>query len=190
MSQTIYLVTGANRGIGLGLVTTLLTRPNTTVIATVRNPASASNISELPTASNSKVIVVKLDSTVHTDAAAIVEEVQSKHGITKLDVVIANAGVSDHYAPAAKSSAEEARRHMNINYVAPLALFGATVPLLEKSSNPRFVGISSGAASIGDLESMPLQCTVYGASKAALNYALRKAHFENPKITIYPLSPG
>ena len=36
-SSTIYVVTGANRGIGLGLVTALLSRPHTVVIGTVRS---------------------------------------------------------------------------------------------------------------------------------------------------------
>ena len=39
MSTTTYLISGGNRGIGKGFVGALLTRPNTTVIALVRNSA-------------------------------------------------------------------------------------------------------------------------------------------------------
>lgn len=190
MSGTTYLITGANRGIGLGLVTALVKRPNTTVVATVRKLSSNTSLSQLPTASGSKVIVVKIDSQDYSDPASAVAELQSKHGITKVDVVIANAGISDHYAPASKVSFAEAERHYAINVVAPIALFQATLPLLEKGSSPQFVGISSGAGSIGDMEKIPIQVTAYGGTKAALNFFLRKAHFENPNISIYAVNPG
>jgi hypothetical protein len=43
MTNTIYLITGASRGIGRGLAEIFLARPNTIVIAAVRDPAGASS---------------------------------------------------------------------------------------------------------------------------------------------------
>lgn len=79
------------------------------------------------------------------------------------------------------------RDHLEVNAVAPLVLFQQTLPLLRKSSKPIFVGISTPGASIGDMDHIPIQITGYGASKAALNYILRKLHFENPDVIIFPL---
>lgn len=51
--------------------------------------------------------------------------------------------------------------------------------------------MSSGAASLGEMEHMPLMpVTAYGASKAALNYIVTKIHFENQGVCNWVLSPG
>ena len=191
MSGLTYLITGANRGIGYGLVEALLKRPNTTVIGTVRNPSSSSSaFSKLRPASGSRLVVVKIDSEVPGNAKTAVAEVQSQHNISKLDIVIANAGIAEHYAPAATTSLEQMSRHYAINVIAPVALFQAVLPLLQKSSNPKFVGISTGAASLKAIGDIPLMTTAYGSSKASLNFVLRKMHFEHENIIIYPINPG
>ncbi|KAK2777677.1 hypothetical protein FQN53_002128, partial [Emmonsiellopsis sp. PD_33] len=43
---TTYAITGANRGLGLGLVKTYLSRPNTSVIAIVRNSSGIEMLRE------------------------------------------------------------------------------------------------------------------------------------------------
>jgi hypothetical protein len=43
MTNTVCLISGANRGVGRGLVEALLSRPNTTIIAAVRNPNVAAS---------------------------------------------------------------------------------------------------------------------------------------------------
>jgi len=64
------------------------------------------------------------------------------------------------------------------------------VPLLKHAPKPVFVGITTGLASLGDMASLPVQSTAYGMSKAALNYAVRKIHFENEWLVAFVLSPG
>lgn len=83
-----YLITDANRGIGLGLLVALIARENTTIIAAVRDiAASTKTLSSVPTGKDSKLIILKIDSTIETDPAAAVTEVTTKHGITLLDVL-------------------------------------------------------------------------------------------------------
>ena len=192
MSPKTYLVTGANRGIGLGLTTTLLARPDVLVIATVRDLSSPSSkaLSSLPTGPSSKLIIVKIDSASPTDAFDAASTLQTQHGISKIDVVIANAGISKYYGPATTTPLSEVREHYEVNVLGPLALFQATWPLLEKSEAPVFVALSTGAASISDMGHLPLAVTAYGASKAAVNYIVRKMHFENEKLIAFPISPG
>lgn len=189
MPSTI-LITGANRGIGLGLTKVFLMRPSTTVVAAVRDPSSAKSLSSLPTAADSRLIVVKVDSTSSTDALSAVDSLKSQ-GISHLDVVIANSGIASHYGPAASTPLEEARAHFEVNALGPLALFQATMPLLQKSDvTPKFVAVSTILSSLGDMEQMPMPTTAYGSSKAALNYIVRKIHFENEWLIVFPIHPG
>jgi NAD(P)-dependent dehydrogenase (short-subunit alcohol dehydrogenase family) len=107
MSPTVYLVSGANRGIGesnpaqsaklsltsalpgLGLVKALATRPDTVVFAGARNPSSANALGELAK-TQKNVHVLKLTSCDETDNRAAAAEIKRIAGA--LHVVIANAG--------------------------------------------------------------------------------------------------
>ena len=69
MSGLTYVITGANRGIGKGLLETLILRPQTTAVAAVRNvESSKKTLSSIPIGTGSKILVVKLDCTSATDA--------------------------------------------------------------------------------------------------------------------------
>jgi hypothetical protein len=58
-------------------------------------------------------------------------------------------------------------------------LFQSTHALLQASAAPRFVAISSGAGSIELIPTIPIDGGPYGSSKAALNWVVRKIHYEN-----------
>jgi len=89
-SNTVYLITGANRGLGLGMVTALLKRPNTTVIAGVRDVTSSSSqaLLSLHTAEASKLVLAHIDSNDHRSAELAIKDLKD---IDKIDTVIANA---------------------------------------------------------------------------------------------------
>ncbi|KAE9989802.1 hypothetical protein EG327_002230 [Venturia inaequalis] len=191
-SQTVYLITGANRGIGNGLVQAYLSRPNTIVIATTRDPSSSSSkaLATLPTGKNSTIIVLKLDASVESDAKDAIDDLSSTYGITHIDTVIANAGIANYWGPTSTTPLRAFQDHFNVNTLGTIALFQATIPFLDKSDEPRFVYISTTVGSIGGVEKYPLQGVAYGASKAASNYIMRKIHLEHPKLTAIPIHPG
>lgn len=187
-TETVYFVTGTNRGIGLGLVKGLVARPNTTVYAGVREPSRASAELQEVAAKSKNLVIVKLESTNPTDAVKAIETIKEKSG--KLDVVIANAAIAQPIPSLEAMPIEAISEHYEVNVVGPVALFKAALPLLRKSGNPKFIGVSTAAASISD---MPFPTNAYGASKAALNYFLKDAHIEHHEkdgITVYPVSPG
>ncbi|KAF9776394.1 hypothetical protein IL306_005435 [Fusarium sp. DS 682] len=69
-NNTVYVVTGANKGIGLGIVKALLARDCTTVIATVRNDKAAATLqSELSNVSAAKAFSLPMTLTTQTSAA-------------------------------------------------------------------------------------------------------------------------
>ncbi|KEY72296.1 hypothetical protein S7711_00294 [Stachybotrys chartarum IBT 7711] len=198
-SQTTYLVTGANRGIGKGFIRTFLSRPSATVIAAVRDPSHQTSkaLAELPKAAGSKLLVVKLDSSVTTDADDAVRTLVKEYGITTLDVVVANAGIADGGDTIRKTTAANAQHHFNVNTIAPMLLFQATADLLQasKTGNPKFVAISTFIGSIAGVEHLvslgfPATSSPYGGSKAALNWIIRRLHFEEPWLTTFVFHPG
>jgi NAD(P)-dependent dehydrogenase (short-subunit alcohol dehydrogenase family) len=64
-----------------------------------------------------------------------------------------------------------------VNYIGPLVLFQATLPLLKASKFPKFIPISSrGASSTGALLALGTSC--YASVKAALNSLAQAIHFE------------
>ena len=192
MTNTIYLITGASRGIGRGLAEKFLSRSNTTVIAAVREPAGASSqsLQSLPKGESSRLVVVKIDSKTSTDPAAAVETLQREHGIDHLDVVIANAGISQDFSPVHGVSIPVLREHIEVNGYGPIYLYQAIYPLLKKSKNPTFVGVGSPLGSIGGMEQRPYPCAAYGPSKAILHWIVRKIHLENEDFVSFVADPG
>jgi norsolorinic acid ketoreductase len=73
------------------LTETFASRPNTTVVAAVRDPAAQSS-KELEVfgqslKNGSKIIIVKVSATSETEAKEAVSRLQNEHGIDHLDVV-------------------------------------------------------------------------------------------------------
>lgn len=170
----------------------LIKRENTIVIAAVRNltDAHSKSLQSLVAGSGSKVITVVIDSNQEHSAKQAMDTLQTKHDIKKLDVVIANAGISKYYGLAEVTPISEVREHFEVNTIGTLILFQATWPLLKLSSNPTFMALTTGLASIGEMGDLPIPAAAYGISKVALNYLVRKIHFENPELTAFVLSPG
>ncbi|KAK8865993.1 hypothetical protein IAR55_001144 [Kwoniella newhampshirensis] len=183
MSSSTVLITGANRGIGLGLVQAYSKRPNTTVIAAIRNPTSMPEVQDV--GEGSKVVVVKLDSAEIADGKKAMEELKRK-SITKLDIVIANAAIGDCFGALSEVDLGSFEEHWRINVLAPLALYQACVPLMPEGS--KFIWMSSGASII---DRVPDKLDAgYGITKCCMNYLARYSHFENKSIITFSLSPG
>lgn len=189
MSGLTYLITGANRGIGLGLAGHYLALDNTTVIVAIRDP-SAFDLKSLKAGTDSKLIVVKIDSLSTTEALTAVEQLKTKYSITHLDVVIANAGLGSYWGPALTTPVDAFNTHFQVNATGTLILFQAVHELLSKAKKPKFVPIGTPVGSIGDMEKFPLPSTAYGTSKAALNFLTKKLHLEHENMIIFPLEPG
>lgn len=191
MSELTYLITGAGRGIGKGILSALMTRPNTTIIAAVRDTSAATKShSTVPVGKDSKLIIIKFDATLDTDTSTAAEILKTKHNITKIDILLSNAGLLNGIAPVLESSPDTVRRHFEVNTIGPLTLIQAFMPLLLLSPSPKFIVITSSIGSIADMEKFPVPFFAYGISKAAANYLVRKVAFENPKVVAMAFNPG
>jgi NAD(P)-dependent dehydrogenase (short-subunit alcohol dehydrogenase family) len=149
-----WLVTGANRGIGLEICRQLRARGDTVLAACRR---TSKELSELGCR-----VIEGVDVASDT-AGAIIEKAI---GDQKIDVLLNNAGVlvPDNLAAL---DFENIERQFEVNTVGPLRLTKALLGHLAKGSKIGFV--SSRAGSIGDGPSGGLYG--YRISKAALNMA-------------------
>nr|KAF2227165.1 hypothetical protein BDZ85DRAFT_316574 [Elsinoe ampelina] len=136
---------------------------------------------------------MKIDNENDQDAFDAVKELQTKHSITSLDYVIANAGIVDS-SRVATDTAKQIHNLCQVNTVAPILLCRATKPLLQASKRkPVFVALSSAIGSIGkqnELIHYPVDMSPYGPSKAALNRVLHRLHFEEEWLTTATFHPG
>jgi norsolorinic acid ketoreductase len=169
-----------------------LQRQNITVITGVRNTSAETSetLSSLPTHQTSNLITIALESGSEPSTKSAIETLTSIYHITHLDIVIANAGIGYYWAPASSTSISELQKHFLINTIGPLIHFQATLPLLRASTNPRFIPVTSVLGSIGFIDKAPLPSSVYGSSKAALNFLTRKIHEENAELTAFVVHPG
>jgi len=187
-STTVWFITGANRGLGLEYINQLSKRQNVFVYATARNPATATALNAIAS-KHSNVEVVKVDGPEDITAAA--KLVASKHG--RVDVLVANAGTVGESASSDPQEVDQddLKYVFEVNYFNVIALYQAFYELLLKSSNAKFVPISTIMGSITLLSQLPMSAFAYGSSKAALNFATHLISLKaKGKIIAIPLHPG
>lgn len=190
-NNTVYVVTGANRGLGLGLVRQLLTRPNTTVVATVRSEQTATSLKEERTiTAQGKLHIIELDFSKAV-APETIRKMVDQVGVDHVDVLINNAGSVPPMTPAIDTTAEDLRAAFETDTIAPLLVFQALWPMLQKSkSSPKLIMVTSSVGSIAEME--PVPGGAYGPSRAAKNWltkALHREHKDDGLVAI-ALHPG
>ncbi|TVY46624.1 Norsolorinic acid ketoreductase, partial [Lachnellula occidentalis] len=167
-----------------------LAKPHHTVIAAVRSPSSPSTqaLTSLPTGTSSRLITVKIDACIEGDAAAAVESLRTNHGISYIDVVVANAGVSYVFPKVSELRIEDLMGHMTPNVFGLVWLYQATLPLLLRAGRPRWVTMGSVA---GSIESQPpMNNAAYGPSKATAHWLTKRMHSEEATLAAFVTSPG
>ncbi|KAK0119660.1 hypothetical protein ONS95_011097 [Cadophora gregata] len=195
-----YLITGANRGIGLAITAILLHRTDTTVIATIRTPTTpSSSLNSLSVAQTSKLLIVPLDfsnpSQSQDSFKNFLTTLNLTHGIDHIDTIIANAGIGSSFLSAKDTPLSSLTEHYETNALGPILLYQTLYSLLTAKNEERedderkFVLISSSLGSIDAMEgAMP--SLAYGVSKAAANYFIRKVHFEEKGVVAIAVHPG
>lgn len=188
MSVTgIVLVTGANRGLGLGLAREFADR-GWRVLAGCRRVAAAAQLAQLD---SSRITVLELD--VSDDASVRAALARATEIADRLDVLINNAGINPE--PRTASVAEVPLANVaaafDVNVLGALRVLQATVPLLRRSARPRIINIASGAGSLTRNAVTPVRPQLaYCLSKAALNRLTRAAARDLPGMVAVSISPG
>ncbi|KAJ5554755.1 Short-chain dehydrogenase/reductase SDR [Penicillium sp. DV-2018c] len=191
----VYVVTGANRGLGLGLTKRLLNHPGTTVVACVRNQDAVASlraeVESVVVGENSVLHIIELDFSTAIPQEQIRRTLAAVAAVTHVDVLICNAGYATSMVPALEILAADLRASFEVNTIAPLLVFQALWPLLQKSTSvPKLTVISSSVGSISEQE--PFPGGAYGASRAASNWLTKALHnqHEADGLVAFALHPG
>ena len=183
-------------GIGFGLTASLLLRPATTVIVTIRSDkTSKEELTALPLGKDSKLIITYLDFDVeHTHDTSLERNTQgvhrdltTAHKITKIDCIVANAGLGSSFRPTLSTPYSSLVNHFQVNTLGPISLFQSLYPLLAQDS--KFILISSSLGSVAAMEGKA-PTLAYGVSKSGANYFVRKVHYEHDGIVAVAIHPG
>ncbi|VAW64762.1 hypothetical protein MNBD_GAMMA10-2915 [hydrothermal vent metagenome] len=152
------LVTGANRGIGLAYVESLIQQGAGKVYACARDANALENLDALNATHNTTVVeAVLLDVTSTEDIQALKEKVST------LDLLINNAGVIHGSFFCSDNAVDLTDQQMQTNYYAPLHLIQAFLTPLKQSK-----GAIVNVCSIAGISSFP-GLGPYSVTKAALH---------------------
>lgn len=156
IENSVVLITGANRGIGLAFARALLARGARKVYAAARNPESVT----LP-----GVEALQLDVTQPEEIAAAVQRASD------VTLVINNAGIAQPGGFLAQDSDAVARRIFETNFFGMLNISKAFAPVLKANGGGALLNVLSVASWVNGGE-----LAAYSASKSAawsLTNALR-----------------
>ena len=154
---------------------------------------TAKALQNLPKGEGSSLIVVEIESSSLTDARQAVSLLQSEYNINALNMVIANAGISQAWPAVHQAKIADLRHHFDINVLGVVTLFRAMRPLLLCGSTvtpAKFITLGSSAGCLAKMELIPFPNAAYGPSKAALHWISKKIHLENPELVAFPIDPG
>lgn len=179
--QTI-VITGANRGIGLGLVRCFAAAGHH-VIAACRQPEHADALRQV----KGSIEILPLDVGNAESITAFAASVGSR----SVDVLINNAGVMGGDKQGFKDMDYDAwLRTFEINTLAPFRLTSLLLPNLKQSSNARVVTVSSQMGAFG--LDMGFGTYAYRSSKSAVSKVMQvlASELKADNIIVCPVHPG
>jgi NAD(P)-dependent dehydrogenase (short-subunit alcohol dehydrogenase family) len=191
--MTTTLITGANKGLGFETARRLVAAGHTVYIGS-RDAERGRRAAEQLGAR-----AVQLDT---TDDASVEAAVQAIEADGRLDVLINNAGIAVEWRSednvvigAADVTADLMRQTFETNVFGTVRVTHAFLPLLERSTSPVVVNVSSGLASLTrastpDTHTYGYTGVAYPASKAAINMITVQYAKAFPAMRINAVEPG
>jgi len=191
MSES-WLVTGANRGIGLELVRQCAAT-GYSVIATARNPDSATDLSTLASDYAGLVTIAPLDVTDAESVAALAKQFEN----VPIDILINNAGTyggnwkTDGHRQELRTMDYELWDEIHrVNVAGPLRMVNALLPNLKAGRRKLIVNMSSDLGSITN--NTMGGSHAYRSSKTALNMLTCGLAIDlaDDGMTVISMAPG
>ncbi len=194
--EKVFIITGANSGLGYETSKFLLER-GATVIMCCRdlNKGEKSKQELLKYNFSGKIELVELDLSDLKNVKKFAEHINNKFDY--LDVLINNAGIM---APPKTFSKQGLEIQFAVNHLAHMSLTLELLPMLEKNNNSRVVTVTSGVQYFGKIQWDDLQGNLkydrwasYAQSKLAnvmfgleLNSKLKKRNSQTSSLLAHP----
>jgi NAD(P)-dependent dehydrogenase (short-subunit alcohol dehydrogenase family) len=178
----VAIVTGASRGIGLGIAKELVER-GAKVCITARNPEPlAEAVNELGGPGVAIAVAGKSDDAEHQDDAVA----KTIEAFGRLDMLVNNTGINPVYGPTLDIDLGAAAKILAVNVLAPLSW--------TRRARDAWMGEHGGSvvniASVAGLNASP-GIGLYGVSKAALIRLTTELGAElGPKIRVNAVAPA
>jgi NAD(P)-dependent dehydrogenase (short-subunit alcohol dehydrogenase family) len=178
----VALVTGASRGIGLGIARELVDR-GAKVCITARNPEPlAEAVRDLGGEDHAIAVAGKADDPEHQRAA--VQRTVEAFG--RLDLLVNNTGINPIFGPVLDTDPTAAAKILAVNVLGPLAWTRLAVEAWMREHGGAIVNVSS----IAGLRTSP-GIGMYGVSKAALSRLTMELAGElGPDIRVNAVAPA
>jgi NAD(P)-dependent dehydrogenase (short-subunit alcohol dehydrogenase family) len=182
------IVTGAGRGIGLGIAKQLIAEGHE-VWGTARHPENAT---ELKDAGAAGVLELDIGDSGSIEAFGLNLATQ----VESVDTLINNAGMTsvdlgvDRRAQGPLQTTKEVvMRQIEVNAVGPMLVTQAVRPLLGNGSDPVVLNVSSQLGSMVVGAQMPFDVG-YNSSKSVMNMVTVMSATADPAITYVAIHPG
>ena len=183
--MTNVLITGANRGLGLGFVKSFLAK-NVNVICTTRNIPGSKELLECKKKYPKNLQILELDLLGENSENALSDLLSDK----PIDIFINNAGVGNSNQRFGVVSSKPWVEVLRVNLIAPLTVTQSIIENIKKGSDKKIYFLSSQLGSIEDNTSGGMY--IYRSSKTALNQVVKSLSVDlKPMgITVISLHPG
>ena len=165
MSNNVWFITGAGRGLGIDIAQAALAAGHL-VVATGRDAARV----EEAIGVHDNLLAVALDITDPAAAESAAQKAVDRFG--RIDVLVNNAG--NFYAGFFENiSADQFRAQMETNFFGPLNVTRAILPVMRRQRSGQVITITSTAGLVGGEFT-----SAYAASKFALEGWMESLRFE------------
>ena len=179
------LITGANRGLGLGFVKNYLGK-NINVVSTTRELKSSKELLALKERFPNNLEIFELDLLKEGAGYALANFL----GDRPIDILINNAGVGSTNQHLQAVSPKPWLEVLKVNLIAPLMVTQSIIDNVKKGSDKKIYFLSSQLGSIADNTSGGMY--IYRSSKTGLNQVVKSLSVDlKPQgITVVSLHPG
>ena len=179
------LITGANRGLGLGFVKNYLGK-NINVVSTTRELKSSKELLALKERFPNNLEIFELDLLKEGAGYALANFL----GDRPIDILINNAGVGSTNQHLQAVSPKPWLEVLKVNLIAPLMVTQSIIDNVKKGSDKKIYFLSSQLGSIADNTSGGMY--IYRSSKTGLNQVVKSLAVDlKPQgITVVSLHPG
>jgi NAD(P)-dependent dehydrogenase (short-subunit alcohol dehydrogenase family) len=191
--KKVALVTGASRGIGLGIATALAQSGFDVAIDDVHEPAAVADAVAAVQSAGARVMYVRADVSDPAARAAMLQQIE--RGFGRLDVLVNNAGVAPRVRADLLDATEESfDRLISINLKGPYFLTQAVARWMvrqRQQGGPGWRGciinLSSVSATVASVNRGDYCISKAGIAMASQLWAARLAEFG---IDVYEIRPG